>query len=116
MKRPINPIDLAQINRESLEKLTKADIISLALKLRDYGIELYERLNQNSSNSSRPPSSDSPFNNKTNDSDNAKTNGKCHVKNHLIAILNNQFCLNKHDLIALLTKCYKVGFYVTLPK
>ncbi len=61
MKRPINPNDLPQINVESLERLTKAEIISLALKLRDYSIELYERLNLDSSNSSRPPSSDSPL-------------------------------------------------------
>ena len=76
MKRPINIDDIAQINRESLERLTKEDIISLALKLRDYGIELYERLNQNSSNSSLPPSSDSPFKGKSNDSNNSDKDEK----------------------------------------
>jgi len=76
MKRPISIDDIAQIDRQSLERLTKADIISLALRLRDYGITMYERLNQNSSNSSLPPSLDSPFKGKKNNSDNSNTDNK----------------------------------------
>jgi hypothetical protein len=60
-KNRFSPDDLSQISIESLNRLNKSDLISLALGLRDYGIELYEKLNRDSSNSSRPPSSDDPF-------------------------------------------------------
>jgi transposase len=53
--------DLNQISLEYLEKMRKCDLIALPIRLRDLGIDLYERLNLNSSNSSMPPSSDSPF-------------------------------------------------------
>jgi hypothetical protein len=41
--------------------MRKSDLINLTLRLRNFSIELYERSKQNSSNSSRPPSSDSPY-------------------------------------------------------
>ena len=61
MKALFAPEDLNQISPESLEKLCKSDVIHLTLRLRDFGIELYERLNLDSSNSSKPPSSDNPY-------------------------------------------------------
>lgn len=53
--------DLAQINRTYLESLTLQILIDLLLRLRDLAVELYERLEKNSTNSSMPPSSDNPF-------------------------------------------------------
>ncbi|MFN2248582.1 MAG: IS66 family transposase [Candidatus Promineifilaceae bacterium] len=64
MKKRFAPDDLNQISGESLNKMKKSDLIMLTLRLRDFGIELYERLNQDSSNSSRPPSTDSPYKSK----------------------------------------------------
>jgi IS1 family transposase len=61
MKDLFAPEDLNQITPESLEKLRKSEVIHLALRLRDFGIDLYERLNLDSSNSSKPPSSDNPY-------------------------------------------------------
>ncbi len=42
--------DLDQITPESLERMPKREVIHLALRLRDFGIDLYERLNLDSSN------------------------------------------------------------------
>jgi hypothetical protein len=53
--------DLAQINRSYLQSLEKEIVIDVACKLREFSIALVERLEQNSSNSSRPPSSDNPY-------------------------------------------------------
>ena len=77
MKCQFSPEDLDQIDRESLEKLRKSDVIHLALRLRDFGIDLYERLNLDSSNSSKPPSSDNPYqrNKKQPDEDSAEQTG-----------------------------------------
>jgi transposase len=61
MKDQFTPEDLNQITQESLERLRKSDVIQLALRLRNFGIDLYERLNLDSSNSSKPPSSDNPY-------------------------------------------------------
>jgi len=61
MKIKFSKDDLNQITRESLEGRSKSEIINLTLRLRDYGIDSYELLKRNSTNSSRPPSSDSPF-------------------------------------------------------
>lgn len=61
MKRQFTPEDLEQISQESLERLRKSEVIQLALRLRNFGIDLHERLSLNSSNSSKPPSSDSPY-------------------------------------------------------
>jgi len=61
VERHLTPDDLNQISPESLGRMRKSDLIHLTLRLRNFSIELYERLNQNSRNSSRPPSSDSPY-------------------------------------------------------
>jgi len=42
--------DLNQITPESLERMPKREVIHLALRLRDFGIDLYEQLNLDSSN------------------------------------------------------------------
>ncbi len=53
--------DLAQIDRDYLHGLDHEILIDVACRLRDLSIELLERLDQDSSNSSRPPSSDNPY-------------------------------------------------------
>lgn len=53
--------DLAQINRPYLESLDPDRLLDVAWNLRQGAVEFLERLEQNSRNSSRPPSSDSPF-------------------------------------------------------
>jgi hypothetical protein len=53
--------DLEQMNRPYFENLDHASLVNVANNLRDFGVELIERLEQNSINSSKPPSSDSPF-------------------------------------------------------
>lgn len=53
--------DLAQIDRTYLQSLEKEILIDVACKLRDFSVKLVERVEQNSSNSSKPPSSDSPY-------------------------------------------------------
>ena len=53
--------DLAQIDRTYLQSLEREPLIDVTCKLRDFSAELLERLAQNSSNSSKPPSSDDPY-------------------------------------------------------
>jgi len=61
MKRQFTSGDLNQITYKSLEQRNKSELIDLTIRLRNFTIDLYERLNQDSTNSSKPPSSDSPF-------------------------------------------------------
>ena len=61
MKRKFTSEDLNQISYKSLEERNKSELIDLTIRLRNFTIDLYERLNQDSTNSSKPPSSDSPF-------------------------------------------------------
>jgi transposase len=63
--------DLAQMNRVYFEKLDQKTLIEVACKLLYFGVHLVERLEQDSKNSSKPPSSDNPYdkqNNKDSDS------------------------------------------------
>jgi len=53
--------DLTQIDREYLQSLENGMVIDLACRLRDYCVTLVERLEQDSGNSSKPPSSDNPY-------------------------------------------------------
>lgn len=53
--------DLTQMDRGYFESLAPEALIYLACRLRDFSVDLVERLEQNSKNSSRPPSSDSPY-------------------------------------------------------
>jgi len=53
--------DLSQINQETLDRLEKKQLVSLSLRLRNQLCEAIERLDLDSTNSSKPPSSDNPF-------------------------------------------------------
>ena len=56
-----DPIDLKSMDRAFFETLDQAALVELVCRLHAMSVELSERVNQNSTNSSRPPSSDSPF-------------------------------------------------------
>lgn len=58
---PATRDDLARMSRGYLENLDREGLVDAACRLRDLAVSLAERLDQDSSNSSRPPSSDSPF-------------------------------------------------------
>ena len=49
------------MDRGYFENLASEALIDMACRLRDFSVDLVERLEQNSQNSSRPPSSDSPY-------------------------------------------------------
>ena len=53
--------DLAQMDRAYFQGLDHEILIDVACKLRDLSTELLERLDEDSSNSSKPPSSDNPY-------------------------------------------------------
>ncbi|MBD2777605.1 IS66 family transposase [Iningainema tapete] len=57
--------DLSQMNRDYFQSLDKEKLVEVAGNLHAFAVEQLERLEQNSSNSSRPPSSNSPFKNET---------------------------------------------------
>ncbi len=65
MKDKFTPEDLRQLNKEYLERMRKCDLINLTFRLRNFSIELYELLNIDSNNSSKPPSSDNPYKKRT---------------------------------------------------
>ncbi len=58
--------DLAQMNRVYFEKLDQKTLIEVACRLLDFSVHLVERLEQDSQNSSKPPSSDNPYDKKKN--------------------------------------------------
>jgi hypothetical protein len=55
------PVNLAGMDRAFFEALDPAALVELTCRLHALAIEQAERLAQNSTNSSRPPSSDGPF-------------------------------------------------------
>jgi transposase len=55
------PVDLSAMNRTFFEGLDPGARLELLCRLHAMTVELSERLNRNSTNSSKPPSSDSPF-------------------------------------------------------
>ncbi len=59
--------DLKQINEETLGKLAPDQLLSFTVRLLDDFNEAMDRLNQNSNNSSRPPSSAAPWDSKKSD-------------------------------------------------
>ncbi len=61
MMKKLTIEDLVQFDRDRMARLTKDALLDLSVRLRDFGIELYEKLNEDSSNSSKPPSGDGPF-------------------------------------------------------
>ena len=58
--------DLAQMSRVYFEKLDQKTLIEAACRLLDFCVHLVERLEQDSQNSSKPPSSDNPYDKKKN--------------------------------------------------
>src|SRR5690242_5060354 len=54
-------LDLSRMNRAVFEALEPAQLVELTCRLHTMAVELSERLALNSTNSSRPPSSDPPF-------------------------------------------------------
>ena len=74
--------DLTQMDRAYFQSLKNEILIDVACRLRNFSVELVERLEQNSSNSSKPPSSDSPYekgrkeNTDSKDTDNEIASGK----------------------------------------
>ena len=79
--------DLAQLDRSYLQRLEKETVIDVACKLRDFSITLVERLEQNSSNSSKPPSSDDPYAKANKGDSDSKDVAECsnHYPGHLVA-------------------------------
>jgi hypothetical protein len=53
--------DIAQMDRNFFQSLEQEVLVEVACNLRELAVEQMERLEQNSINSSRPPSSDSPY-------------------------------------------------------
>jgi len=56
--------DLEQMNKTYFQSLDQETLVKVACNLLELGIDLVERLEQNSRNSSRPPSSDNPYDKK----------------------------------------------------
>jgi hypothetical protein len=65
--------DLSQMSRDYFQSLDKEKLVEVAGNLHAFAFVQLERLEQNSSNSSRPPSSDSPFDSETVEFDSGKT-------------------------------------------
>ncbi len=53
--------DLAQMGPDHFASLDHQTLIKVACRLHETAVELWERVHQNSQNTSRPPSSDDPF-------------------------------------------------------
>lgn len=53
--------DLIQMGPEYFESLEKSDLVHVANRLLETAVELWERTHQDSHNSSKPPSSDTPY-------------------------------------------------------
>ena len=69
----ISKHSLPQITPEILKKLTSEELLQLSIKMLNDLKELHDRLNQNSSNSSRPPSSIPPWEKDKSDKNNEHT-------------------------------------------
>jgi transposase len=65
--------DLSQMSRDYFQSLDKEKLVEVAGNLHAFAVEQLERLEQNSSNSFKPPSSDSPFVQEAVEFDSAKT-------------------------------------------
>lgn len=53
--------DLAQMDKTYFESLTHVEVVTVACRLLETCVTLWERVHQNSNNSSQPPSLDSPY-------------------------------------------------------
>ena len=61
----LNKDDLAQMNKNYFQSLEKQRLVEVATNLHQLAVEQWEKLEQNSRNSSRPPSSDNPYQTET---------------------------------------------------
>lgn len=66
--------DLAQMNRAYFEKLDQETLVEAACRLVDFSVHLVERFEQDSKNSSKPPSSDNPYDKKRNKDSSSSNN------------------------------------------
>ncbi|MGK7877322.1 MAG: DUF6444 domain-containing protein [Xenococcaceae cyanobacterium] len=57
----LNFDDLAQMNRDYFQSLDRSRLVEVAANLHQLAVEQWERLEQNSKNSSRPPEEDNPY-------------------------------------------------------
>ena len=57
--------DLAQMNEDYFKSLEKERLIEVAKNLHQLATELWEKQQQNSENSSQPPSKDNPYDSQT---------------------------------------------------
>lgn len=73
--------DLSQMSREYFQSLDKERLVEVADNLHALAVEQLERLEQNSTNSSKPPSLDNPFENKALELDCGKTHSANQEKN-----------------------------------
>ena len=64
------------MDRGYFENLAPEALIDIACRLRDFSVGLVERVEQNSQNSSRPPSSDSPYDKGTTKESESEKNDK----------------------------------------
>ncbi len=53
--------DLRQMSRNYFQSLSKEKLVEVADNLHQLAVEQWEKINSNSSNSSKPPSIDNPF-------------------------------------------------------
>ena len=67
----LNKDDLAQMNKDYFQSLEKPRLVEVAANLHQLAIEQWEKLEQNSQNSSRPPSTDNPYQSKTRNKENS---------------------------------------------
>ena len=68
----LNKDDLAQMNKHYFQSLEKERLVEVAANLHQLAVEQWERLEQNSRNSSRPPSSDNPYQTETENKEDVK--------------------------------------------
>ena len=60
----LNKDDLAQMNRSYFQSLSQERLVEVADNLHRLATDLWEKQQQNSKNSSQPPSLDNPYNSK----------------------------------------------------
>ncbi len=72
----ISKIDLGQMDRQYFQSLEKDALVDVSCRLHATAVELTECLNQNSTNSSRPPSSDNPYKKNPKNKDSSKNNNE----------------------------------------
>ena len=61
----LNKDDLSQMNRSYFQSLSQERLVEVADNLHQLATELWEKQQQNSENSSQPPSKDNPYNSST---------------------------------------------------